>query len=450
MAKRRGAKPDYVVHPETGGPIEGLYANKDKRGKIRFYYYLDNKGKQNSCTSDIREAIKRYNAYKEKNKFPDLIEVPEEAKTIPIGQYGGYIDDDHVNKNWIIEQFQKILDEDRKLVVDVSGNSNYWDFENTPARPQSLTCQKVLDEYLNLSRKKPLNQDYRYKMIRHWKQFKSIVSKTFIRDIVFLDVKKYRDAIGNEAEKKFDSKIIKRKDLYINERFSAIHDIPSKIRATQEYKRDIDILLEHIGQLIHFEKDKIRVKAITPEQWDILYRHSANNLFIRCGLLLGINCAMTWGDIITLKLDNFDFKNMDYIGTRSKNNIQNCAKLFPETKKYLMKYIKHHPNKKMPIFYYKDVTAKTLMDEILRNFKEWKETLPKREFKKVENITQKSLRKSLRTTAVKEKCHIEYIKLVMGRKLEGPEEHYTEKDAIMTSEVIESVYNYYFPKTKKK
>ena len=135
MVKKRGAKPDFVLHPETGNEIEGLYFNKDKKGRIRFYYYVDENGKQITCTSDIRKAIKRFNAYKEENKYPDLIEIPDEAKSIPISSYGAYIDDDYVNKDWIIEQFQEILNSDRKRVVDVSGNSNYWDFENTPSRP---------------------------------------------------------------------------------------------------------------------------------------------------------------------------------------------------------------------------------------------------------------------------------------------------------------------------
>ena len=95
MTKKRGAKPDFVPHPTTGKDIEGLYANNDPKGKVRNYYYLDENNKQKSCTSDIWKAIKRYNAYKEKNEFPDLIEIPEEAKTVPIGEYGAYIDDDY-------------------------------------------------------------------------------------------------------------------------------------------------------------------------------------------------------------------------------------------------------------------------------------------------------------------------------------------------------------------
>ena len=76
------------------------------------------------------------------------------------------LDTDYVNKNWVIEPFQRILNEDRKLVVDVSGNPNYQAFENTTPRPKSLTCNEVIEEYLKLKRKKPLNSDYRYKVIR--------------------------------------------------------------------------------------------------------------------------------------------------------------------------------------------------------------------------------------------------------------------------------------------
>lgn len=448
MPKKRGAKPDFVLHPDTGEDIEGLYANKDKRGRVRFFYYLDKRGKQKTCTSDIRKAIKRFNAFKEENKFPDLIEIPQEAKTIPIGKYGGYIDDDYVNKNWIIETFQGILNDDRKLVVDVSENSNYWDFENTPSRPQSLTCQEVIEEYLAIKRKKPLNDDYRYRMVRHWNVFKRGVGKTYIRDITFQDVKRYRLSIVGEAEKKEKAGKIKRPDLYINERFSAIHDILIKIREFQEYKRDIDNLLDHTGQLKGLTTDKIRAKAITPEQWNILYAHSDKNLFIRCGLLLGLNCAMTWGDIIDLTPKQFNFRKNNYIGTRSKNSIQNCAMLFPETVTSLRQYIKSNPTTNGTIFYFKNVTRKTILDDITADFRKWKKSLPKSKFKKVKGITQKYLRKSVRTSAVKAKCHIEYIKLVMGRKLEGSEEHYTEKDATMTSEVVQAVYDHYFGQKK--
>jgi hypothetical protein len=143
MSKRRGAKPDFVLHPETNESIEGLYANKDKRGKIRYYYYLDKNGKQKTCTSDIREAIKRFNAFKEGEKYPDLIEIPEEAQEVPIGRYGLYFKDGYVNKTWVIQTFQDILNSDRKLVVDVTGNPKYWDFENTPSRPRSLSYRRI-------------------------------------------------------------------------------------------------------------------------------------------------------------------------------------------------------------------------------------------------------------------------------------------------------------------
>lgn len=449
MSKKRGATPDFAVHPDTSESIEGLYINRDKRGRTRFFYYLDMRGKQQTCTSDIRKAIKRFNAFKEENKCPDLIEIPEEAKTIPLGKYGAYIDDDYVNKTWIIEQFQNILNNDRKLVVDVSENSNYWDFENTPSRPQSLTCKEVIEEYLNIKRKKPLNPDYRYKMIRHWKSFSAVVNNAYIRDITFQDVKRYRLGIIKEAEQKHSKDRIKRPDLYINERFSAIHDILVKIKGFQEYKRDIDNLLDHIGQLKRLAEDEVRVKAITPEQWNIFYAHSEKNLFIRCGLLLGLNCAMTWGDIIDLTPKQFNFRNNTYKGTRSKNDVQNCAMLFPETSEYLGQYIKNNPTENGTIFYYKNVSRKTLLDDIGEMFREFKNSLPKSQLKQVEDVTQKYLRKSFRTTAKKARCHIEYIKLVMGRKLEGSEEFYTDKDAKMTQDVIQAVYDYYFGKQKE-
>jgi integrase len=446
MVKKRGAKPDFTLHPDTGKEIEGLYTNRDKEGKVRFYYYLDEKGRQKTCTSDIRKAIKRLNAFREKNRFPDMIEIPEDAKLVPIGRYGAYKDDDYVNKTWIIEQFQKVLNDDRKLVVDVSGNSNYWDFENTPSRPKSVTCKEVLEEYLALKRKKPLNADYRYRMIREWNRFTSVVNKTQIRDVTFDDVKRYKDLIYSEAEQKHKKGQIKRPDLYVNAKFDCVHDTLVKMRPTQEYKTDINNLLDHMQQLIKVVEDKARPKAITPEQWDILYTHSKNDLFIRCGLLLGLNCAMTWGDIIDLTIEKFDFRKRTYIGTRSKNDIQNCAMLFPETAKCLKQYIKENPTQNGTIFYFKQVTRKSLLDDIGDVFNEWKSSLPPKKFKKVEQITQSHLRISVRTTAKKARCHIEYIKLVMGRQLEGSEESYTEKDALMTKDVLKAVHRYYFPK----
>ena len=46
VSKKRGAKPDFATHPDTGEEIEGLYINRDKRGKVRFYYYLNKEGKR--------------------------------------------------------------------------------------------------------------------------------------------------------------------------------------------------------------------------------------------------------------------------------------------------------------------------------------------------------------------------------------------------------------------
>ena len=446
MAKTRGPKADHPIHPTTKEPVTFLYQNKRKDGSIKNYFFFDIQGKQISATSDIWKAIKRYNDYYSETKMEDMVEIPEDAQTIPIGRYGGRFVDEYVSKEWIIRAFQQILADDRKLVVDITGNQNYWDFENTPPKPPSLTCEEVLQEYLDLPREKPLNQDYRYKMIRHWNYFRQIIGKKFIRDISFNDIKKYRKTIESEASEKEAKSKIKRRIMWINERFQAIHDIPSKMKDTQEYKKDIITLLEHMEQLTQLDEGNIRAKAISKEQWDILYNHSESDIFIKCGLLLGLNCAMTWGDIVELKNDNFDFKYKTYIGTRSKNDIQNCAMLLPETIIAVKQYIKEFPNKDKEgrIFYYKPVNKKSILDDITNIFREWKNSLNKDKLKKVDNITHKNLRKSLRTTAMKAKCHPEYIKLVMGRKLEGSEEYYTEKDAIMTTEVIEAICQVYF------
>ena len=68
MPRKRGAKPDFAIHPDTGEEIEGLYVNRNKQGRVRYYYFLDETGKQKTCTSNIRTAIKRYNAFKEENR----------------------------------------------------------------------------------------------------------------------------------------------------------------------------------------------------------------------------------------------------------------------------------------------------------------------------------------------------------------------------------------------
>jgi len=445
MTKKRGPKADHPKDPRTNKEIEFLYQNKRKDGTVKNYLFYDIQGRQITATSNIWKAIKKYSEYYTENRADNMVEIPEEAQLVPIGQYGARFLDEHVSKEWIIKAFQKILEDDRKLVVDVSGNPNYWDFENTPAKPPSLTCQEILDEYLSLPRKKPLNYDYKQRMKRHWVHFQKIIGKSWIREISFNDVKKYRKYIQSQAEQKEMSGEIKRKNMWINEHYQAVHDILSKTRKIQEYKADINNLLQHLDQCIQVDEGTVRAKAVTREQWDILYKHSQNNLFIRCGILLGLNCAMTWGDILELTLKNFDFSKNTYIGTRSKNDIQNCAILFPETVEAIQQYIHQCPiNDKMGrIFYYKAVTQKTLMDDIIILFNDWKNQLKQSDSKKVSNITHKHLRKSLQTTAKKAKCHIEYIKLVMGRKLEGAEEYYTEKDALMTSEVIDAVHKFY-------
>jgi len=36
MVRKRGAKPDYAVHPDNGKELVGLYTNRDKKGKGLF------------------------------------------------------------------------------------------------------------------------------------------------------------------------------------------------------------------------------------------------------------------------------------------------------------------------------------------------------------------------------------------------------------------------------
>ncbi len=446
MVKKRGPKADHPKHPRTNQEIDFLYQKKRKDGTIINYFFYGIDGKQVSATSNIWKAIKKYSDYFAENRKDDMVEIAEDAQTVPLGRYGSLVLDEYVSKTWIIEAFQRVLENDRKLVVDTTGNPNYWDFENTPPKPPSLTLEEVLQEYIDLPRDKPLNYDYKRRMIRHWHYFRKVIGKSYLRDISFDDIEKYRKTIQAEAEKKEQDKSIKRRQMYVNERFQAIHDTVSRMRKTQEYKADIDKFLQHLTQLTILDEGEIRPKAITQEQWKILYKNSKTDLFIRCGLLLGLNCAMTWGDIFELTIENFDLTKKTYIGTRAKNNIQNCAMLFPETVESVKQYLNENSIEDSygRIFYYKPVKPKSLINETITRFRDWKRSLIEEDFEKVSMITQKKLRKSLQTTAKKAKCHIEYIKLVMGRKLEGAEEHYEEKDAIMTSEVIDAVHKFYF------
>ena len=78
-ARKRGKKASYATHPRTEKIIEGLYEHRRKNGTLKCYYFVNQDGKQVSCTTKIDKAIQRLRAYQRKNALPEYTDIPEEA-----------------------------------------------------------------------------------------------------------------------------------------------------------------------------------------------------------------------------------------------------------------------------------------------------------------------------------------------------------------------------------
>jgi len=443
---KRGKKARYALY--NGKEIEGLYLTYNKDKSVRNYYYLDANKRQVSCTADIVEAVRRFREYQNQNSTVELlsnhspvsIDTPENFdKSIDTERIvsltihkDGTVSKQDINsypKEVIVRKFVELLKEDQYGIAELAGIPQLAHLESITPLPKSLTLKELIEDF---KIRTDIAHNYIKDVKNYWQSFSNIVQKIEVRKISFNDIKKYND----EIHKLSKEKAITNKHRYIKNRFDAVKAVILYAKKRNEYKKDLITLLGHLEQLRYITKYKKNIPVVVkPNQFQDMLSN-ADNPLTRCLLLLGLNCAMRYEDIINLRKSEIDFDNKYLQRQRTKTGIIHSAILWTETIKALKEYMKEYPNDSEFVFTtkfnnkYVEKYLRTIYFDSVR----------------IDTITHKHLRNSVSSIANRLGCNPNGIKIIMGHNISSVDNSYNERHSEATRQVCNEVYKYYFEK----
>lgn len=443
--KRRGRKPSFVLY--NGQAIEGLYVTYNADKSVRNYYYLDKNNKQISCTSDLKEAVRRYSKYQNKVNYVKVFGEPKalDLNNLKEGfsrktEFEVIIDKgeatiqtiDLYPKHLIVQRFVELLKEDPYGIAKLSGIPELADIENIDPLPKSVTLSEIRDDYnkrTDIERKTVRDE------LRYFKVFCDVVGRATLREITFDDVRKYADYIHQVAK---TSSTVKNKYEWIRANFGGVKNIIKNAMARYEYKTDFKKLKDNFDLLKNVKKRVIKPKIVSVEQFKELYENSLKpkKYFARCILLLGLNSACRYSELSHLKKEDIDFEKSELSFPRHKTGIIQSSVLWTETIEAIKEYIKEKPNNTDYIF-------------ITKNGNQYKRDDLEAYFtsirgNKSSKVTQDLLKKTFETVATNCGIGLNCINIVMGHTIKGLDNNYNQRNAKATAQAVKAVYEVYF------
>lgn len=372
MTRQRGKKTSWATHPVTGDMVQGLYIQMYKtglyKGTVKAYYYKTPQGKQVTCGADFFIALQKYETYKREHNI--VICAPKiDSITITIPED---IDNPDAFACSIEQAIQAISDK-AVTISDLDITDDFWALAEKVVKsnlsyaakrlniPQlayiadidppmkSLTLQDLWDMY-TLETKATSKRGLRNTELS-WKKFCKFIGKIDVRDITFEDIKKYKQEVYKEANKN----TISNKQSYTANAFKPVKAVVrlSKESVTGQHRKDILCLLGHLDQLKVAKAVNIKAEwaktigeknILTPDQLKLLLDSCGKDMLAKCIILLGLNCAIRWSDLISMTKGMIDLDKGQYISMRHKNNIFQGCMLWGETIQAIKDYMAKYPS----------------------------------------------------------------------------------------------------------
>lgn len=348
LARRKtGPKPRNAVF--NGETQDGLYVAYKPNGSVRNYYYLDEKGKQVSCTSDLATAMRRLAAFKSGLEGKQYGRVPKgqykKCCVIEKSQQGrpALVDRVEVSDEYVIKRFVEIWASDHAGIARKTGIWQLAHLDEVKAIPHSATLAELLKIWVE---GKHRNKVYVRDVRRYWGEFTKHIGKTDVRDITHEDVGSYKQMVHICSQKSE----IQNSPRYVNNRFIAVRAVVHYAQKMTAYTKDIDQLAKDIRQLEEVTECAPKVRPVCREEMMKLFGGSAGNPLGRCLVLLGINCCLRHADIADLRKTDIDLAAMTMSKRRTKTNVVQSSMLWQETVDALKEYMKEFPNDTVYVF----------------------------------------------------------------------------------------------------
>lgn len=299
--KKRGRKARYALY--NGREVIGLYCAFNKDKSIRNFYYLDENQRQVSCTADITEAVRRYRKAQSTEQIVQVSGLSKPVDYLSIENVGNVAESflsgfelkqvngqfilstvNSIPKQEIIKKFVELLKENKFEIAELAGIPQLAHLEDITPLPKSLLLEDLLNTFLQ----KKITDKYKYYVKKYWQEFSNIMKKKDVRNITYEDFTLYEHTIYKNAEKS----TITNKQRYINNKFEAVRAVLRYARKKNEYKKDINRLLEYFEQITFAKGTVKQIEIMSKKQFNVLLKNSENNVLARCVLLLGHYCPV--------------------------------------------------------------------------------------------------------------------------------------------------------------
>ncbi len=363
MVKRRGRerKPDYVT--SWGEKIEGAYLSTDKR--------LRPIGKATPAFGgEERIAVAKFRRWQAEQSdrlpkvIPDDATDVERAKMISQGRVKDIIESERLDD---IDGIRSLLEAEKErlrnlILSDPQQAAIELRIPDLAERqPKREKPDKTLAElgalYIANKRNKqgkPLGAKYRKNSAKWWEDFLKSCGVTYARDITDDMIQRYNDEVMAE----FDAG---KSPAYVRNRFACVCAILNYgIQRTKD-KKELRRVLDECA--IFTPPAEINdPKPIKAEHFRALLDIAKPRE--RCCLLLGLNCLMHGGEVVSTEKKSIDLEARTLSARRSKTQHPRVAHLWQRTCDEISAYLADNPNRSKYLFVSR--TGAALTSEMLR------------------------------------------------------------------------------------
>lgn len=445
MTKKRGRKADYADY--NGEPVKGLYKQKYRDGRIKNYYYYGSNKKRISCSSDIVLAVQKYSSYCKKQNIHLDISSPSSAKVIidnNIDNADDYADGiiqtlEHLTNKTVSITEAKITDDvfwqtaEKMIKANLPyaarrlGIPQLAHIDDITPIPKSITLDACLELFLKA--KKQRSKRYIIEVRRYFNEFKSIIKRNHVREISYDNITKYNNSIHSQAEK------LGNPAATVSNKFGVVNAVIRYAKRKMEYKKDLNNLLGYLEQLEFLTKEEKSFTPIAPDEYQLLLSKCDKDIIMKCSVLLGLNCALRWTDIINLKKTDIDLEkqSLKTFRHKQKKEVIACC-LWQETVDAIKEYQAKINNSTDYIFI-------TQFKQPFKNYDSLRNRFNKVKAKAgLHHIEHPLLRKTFATTStlLKYGSTTDEYKTVMGRRIAGADSSYISKLPEHTKDLVNS------------
>ena len=456
MTMKRGKKANWATHPETGEIEEGLYVSKYSDGRVKAYYYKDKENKHITCGSEFFIAQQKFAQYK--NNSAIIVE-SSAIKTLTL------VIDGETNADHMIGALNYIADKNI-TINDIDITDEFWNRAECIIKNNFLYAAKRLNipqlayitdvtppvKSITLIELSDLYKDNYEgdsktnlrRILKFFTEFTKVIGIQSVREINFEDISKYEKMLQKEKHRE----TVNNQYRFVKNRIDAVKSVVRKGMRRISVKDDCIKLLQNIDQLTYVKKKQEKIlinkrdrRSLAKEELKNLLECSESDLLVKCGILMGLNACIRWGDFARLEPYMFDFDKQEFNGWRDKNGIPQAAMLWDETASALREYMSN--NKLVNNLIFTTRFGNPFVNKYLRiKFNKIRKKA------NLEWLTQKQLRKFSATVAsdLGHGSKTDEYMCLMGREIGGSEASYVIPNAQKTAEVVSKMHGYYFGK----